>query len=87
MNITVESTLAWNRSQVSPRKMTMYVYFNGFTDPYSPVRRFSPTTRARAWRWSVGLGFSAPGTFWVTPGPISLAAAAFPGFIFTKLAD
>jgi uncharacterized protein (TIGR03437 family) len=31
-----------------------------------------------------GACFSSPATFWVTPGPVDLTAAPFPGFIFTN---
>ena len=49
LNITVESTLTQILGQVT-KEVAVYVYFNGFTDPSSPVPpRLFPTTRARAW--------------------------------------
>jgi uncharacterized protein (TIGR03437 family) len=63
----------------------LYVYFTGFTDPDLPCSSSAVANDPREGVATVGSAcFSAPALFWITPGPINLQAAAFPGYIFTN---
>ncbi|MBZ5634136.1 MAG: hypothetical protein LAO55_13530 [Acidobacteriia bacterium] len=82
--LSVEPTLTAILGQVTT-EVAVYVYFNGFTDPALPC---SPTAVPNDPREGVavvgGTCFSSPGIFWMPPGPLSLVAAPFPGYIFTN---
>ena len=82
--ITVDAGLTQIQGQVTT-EMALYVYFNGFTDSSLPCSSNAVPNDPRDGVMVVGSAcFSAPATFWVTPGPINLTAAAFPGNIFTN---
>ncbi len=84
LNITVGPTLSQILGQVTS-EIQVYVYFDGYTDPNLPCSSTPVPNDPRQGVAVVGSAcFSAPGTFWTSPGPISLAAAAFPGFAFTN---
>ena len=84
LTITVESTLTQIQGQVTS-EVAVYIYFNGYTDPNLPCSRDAVTNDPREGVVMVGAGcFSAPATFWMIPGPVNLAAAPFPGFIFSN---
>ena len=84
INITVGPTLSQVLGQVTV-EVGLYVYFNGFTDPNLPCSASPVPDDPRQGVATVGSAcFSAPALFWVTPGPFNLAAAAFPGYIFTN---
>lgn len=84
LNVTVEPTLTRVLGQVT-YEVAVYVYFNGFTDPSIPCSSAPVPNDQREGVMTVGGAcFSAPATFWITPGPMNFAAAPFPGFIFTN---
>jgi uncharacterized protein (TIGR03437 family) len=84
LSITVESTLTQILGQVT-KEVAVSVDFNGYTDPFLPCSSSAVANDPREGVATVGSAcFSSPGTFWISPGPINLAAAPFPGFIFTN---
>lgn len=84
LSITVESGLTQILGQVTS-EIAIYVYFNGYTDPNLSCSRDAVQNDPREGVVIVGGGcFSSPGTFWITPGPVDLAAAPFPGFVFSN---
>ena len=83
LSVTVGPGLTQILGQVT-KEMTVAVDFTGYTDPNLPCSQLPvQTIRAKASLRSSAC-FSAPGTFWITPGAVSLAAAPFPGYIFTN---
>jgi len=84
LTLTVESTLTAITGQVTS-EIAVYVYFNGYTDPSLPCSRDAVPNDPREGVVLVGAAcFAAPATFWITPGPIDLAVAPFPGYVFTN---
>ncbi len=84
LNITVDASLTQILGQVT-KEVALYVYFDGFTDPTLPCSSAAVQNDPREGVMTAGgTCFSSPTTFWVTPGPIDLVAAPFPGFIFTN---
>jgi uncharacterized protein (TIGR03437 family) len=84
LSITVGPTLSEVLGQVTV-EVGLYVYFNGFTDPNLPCSSSAVPNDPREGVMTVGSAcFSAPALFWVTPGPITVTAAAFPGFAFSN---
>ena len=84
LSITVEPGLTKILGQVT-KEVAVAVDFTGYTDPNLPCSGTAVENDPREGVVTVNSAcFSAPSTFWITPGPISLAAAPFPGFIFTN---
>ena len=82
--VDVSSGLTQIIGQVSTQ-VAIYVYFNGFTDPNVACSPNAQPNDQREGVVLVGSGcYSSPASFWITPGPLSLTAAPFPGFIFTN---
>jgi uncharacterized protein (TIGR03437 family) len=82
LTLTVESTLTQITGQAT-LEIALYVYFTGFTDPALPCSSTSVSNDPREGVMLLNSScYSAPALFWTTPGPVSLAAAPFPGFIF-----
>jgi uncharacterized protein (TIGR03437 family) len=83
LTITVAPTLTQIIGQVT-WEVQVAVSFDNFTDPNYPC---SPTPVANDPReGAVLVGstcFTAPGAFWMTPGPIDMEAAALPGYLFS----
>jgi len=66
-------------------EVQLYVYFGGFTDPTLACSTAAIPNDPRQGVVMVGSTcFSAPSTIWITPGSVSISAAAFPGYIFTN---
>jgi len=83
LTLTVESTLTQIIGQVT-MEVAVYVFFNGFTDPNLPCSSTPVNNDPREGVMLLNSScYSAPALFWTTQGPISLAAAPFPGFIFS----
>jgi len=83
LTLTVQATLTQIRGTVIT-EVGLYIYFNGFTDSGLPCSSNAVPNDPREGVMLVGSAcFSSPALFWVTPGPISITAAPFPGFIFS----
>jgi len=82
--LTVESTLTQVIGQVT-QEVAVSVYFTGFTDPSLSCSPNAVPDDPREGVIAVNSQcFSTPATIWVAPGPVSLTAAPFPGFIFAN---
>jgi uncharacterized protein (TIGR03437 family) len=84
LTITVSPTLSQVIGQVL-WEVKVAVSFDGFTDPSYPCSSAVVPNDPRPGAVTVGSAcFTSPGEFWMTPGPIDMAAAAFPGYLFTN---
>jgi uncharacterized protein (TIGR03437 family) len=83
VSVTVGPTLSDIVGQVI-QEVALYVYFSGYTDATLACTGLPVANDPREGVVTVGSAcFSAPATTWVVPGPISLSAASFPGFLFS----
>ena len=84
LTLTVDPTLSQVIGQVTT-EIQLVVSFNGFTDPNLPCSPNAVPNDQRQGIVIVGATcYSAPAITWVTPGPQTLSAAPFPGYIFTN---
>jgi uncharacterized protein (TIGR03437 family) len=82
--VTVSPTLTEVSGSVT-LEYALYVFFTGFTDPSLACSSTPVPDDPREGVVIAGAGcLSSPKLVWVTPGPMSLTAASFPGFIFTN---
>lgn len=84
MSITVGQTLTDIVGSVI-KEVALYVFFSGYTDPTLPCSSVPVANDPREGVVVIGSAcFSSGVTTWVTPGPIDLTAATFPGFLFSN---
>lgn len=84
LSVTVGPTLTDVLGSVI-KELALYLYFSGNTDPSLACSSTPVANDPREGVVIAGAGcFGAPATVWVSPGPMNLSAAPFPGFIFSN---
>ncbi|HEY2846024.1 MAG TPA: hypothetical protein VGJ09_20345 [Bryobacteraceae bacterium] len=84
ISVSVSPTLTDVLGDVQ-EQIALYIYFSGFTDGSIACSSVPVPNDPREGVVIAGSGcFGAASTAWVSPGPVNLAAAPFPGFIFTN---
>lgn len=84
INVTVGPTLTEVLGSVL-QEVGLYVYFSGYTDPALPCSSLPVANDPRQGVVVLSSAcVSAQTVSWVTPGPMQMTAAPFPGFLFSN---